>query len=341
MPPITAFITGLTTGGLTCLAVQGGLLIGLLARRQGTDEQSRQFPRWQLLLLPVAAFLVAKLVSHTFLGAGLGWLGDKIQISTTVRLWLQVIAALFMLVAGIRLLAPGFMPWLTITPPASLRRLVRRSAKSQALIAPAVLGFLTIFIPCGTTQAMELAAVAAGNALQGASIMFAFVLGTAPLFFTVGILAKGSSLFQSRLKYAAAALVVGLGLYTFNGVLVATDSPYEFKNVLASIGTSLTGNRVAVAAGDRADAATSVVINVRPNGYSPNEITVPAGKKVTLKLASSGSLGCTSIFRIPKLNIESDVPQRGSTSVVATFPTPGRYAFTCGMGMFRGTVNAV
>lgn len=340
MPPITAFITGLTTGGLTCLAVQGGLLIGLLARRQ--QQESKEFPlhRWQLLLLPVAAFLVAKLLSHTLLGAGLGWLGDRLQISTAVRLWLQLAAGLFMLVAGIRLVAPGFLPWLTVTPPAALRRLVRRSAKSETLVAPAVLGFLTIFIPCGTTQAMELAAVATGSVWQGASIMFAFVLGTAPLFFTVGLLAKGTALFQNRLKYAAAALVFSLGLYTLNGILVATDSPYEFKNAVAAVGQGLRGE-TAVASAPRGSSSTSVKIAVLPTGYSPNEVTVPAGRPVTLAFRGQGSLGCTSILRIPKLNIERNIQRDSVTQVSTTFPKPGRYAFTCGMGMFRGTINAV
>ncbi len=151
MSPLVAFLTGLTTGGLTCLAIQGGLLLGLLAIRQKEDQV---LSRWQRLILPVAAFLVAKLAIHTLLGFGLGSLGEKIQLSTTVRIWLQSFAALFIVIAGIRLLKPHWLPWLNVSPPAALRRLVRKSAKSQALLAPAMLGLLTIFIPCGTPQAM-------------------------------------------------------------------------------------------------------------------------------------------------------------------------------------------
>lgn len=340
MNPLAAFLTGLSTGGLTCLAVQGGLLVGLLALRRTEDENLN---RWQRLILPVAAFLIAKLAIHTLLGFGLGALGEKIQLSTTVRIWLQSFAAAFMVIAGIRLFKPHWLPWLNVSPPASLRRLVRKSAKSQALLAPAMLGLLTIFIPCGTTQAMEIAAIATGSAWQGASIMFAFVLGTAPLFFLVGILAKGSSLMQNRLKYATAAVVVGLGLYTFNGVLVMTGSSYSYQNQIAAWQWALTGgtqNTVATAqAATSAD--TNPTIEVLPTGYSPSQVTVPAGQPVTLSLVGKGRLGCTSIFRIPTLRVQERVALDSVTKVAVTFPQPGPYVFSCGMGMFTGTINAV
>ncbi|MBI2984067.1 MAG: sulfite exporter TauE/SafE family protein [Candidatus Kerfeldbacteria bacterium] len=332
MTPLTAFLTGLSTGGLTCLAVQGGLLLGLLARRR--EEPHLQ--RWQLLILPVTAFLVAKLIIHTVLGFGLGWLGDTIQLTTTVRIWLQTLAGLFMLVAGVRLIFPHWLPWLTIHPPASARRLIRRSAKSQLLIAPAILGLLTVLIPCGTTQAMEVAAIATASPWQGASVMLAFVLGTAPLFFTVGILAKGTALLQRRLAYAAAAVVVALGLYTLNGVLVMVDSPYSIQNEIAAFRALAYGTTQTSTAGE-----TSLTINVLNNGYEPNIVTVPAGQPVELSLVTNNNAGCTQLFRIPKLQIERSLPRTGTTLVSAIFPAPGEYTFSCGMGMFRGTIQAV
>ncbi len=337
MSPIAAFFTGLSTGGLTCLAVQGGLLLGLLARREAADEK---LSRWQRLLLPVSAFLLAKLVIHTVLGFGLGWLGESIQLSTTARIWLQTFAGIFMIIAGIRLIVPHWLPWLNISAPTALRRLVRKSAKSEALFAPALLGVLTIFIPCGTTQAMEIAAIATASAWQGASIMFAFVLGTAPLFFLVGMLAKGSTLLQRRLTFATAAIVVALGLYTLNGVLVLTGSPYEFNNVIRSAQIALTsGNASAVGPALAAD--DNPVINVYATGYDPDELTVPAGRAVMLNLAAQGRLGCTSSFLIPKLNVEEQIAPGKTTKVSVTFPQPGSYVFSCGMGMFRGVINAV
>jgi sulfite exporter TauE/SafE len=41
---------------------------------------------------------------------------------------------------------------------------------------------MTVFIPCGVTQAMEVNAIAVANPIQSSALMFAFVLGTVPLF---------------------------------------------------------------------------------------------------------------------------------------------------------------
>lgn len=335
MNNLTAFLTGLGTGGLTCLAVQGGLLIGLLAKKD--DALEEQASKWQRLLLPVSGFLIAKIIVYTLFGFLLGVIGAKLQFSTATLAWLQALAAVFMVVTGVRLIWPHWLPWLAITPPAAVRRFVRRSAKSELLIAPMVLGALTILIPCGTTFAMEAAALATGNPWSAAGILFYFVLGTAPLFFLIGVLAKGTTLLQQKLKYATAALVVATGIYSFNAVLVSIDSPYSWQNKTAAIRAVFNVQ----SPGSSAVAVTEPVINVLPTGYDPEQLTVPAGQRLDLKLNVPGGLSCTSIFRIPKLGIERQLRPNSSTIVAVTFPKPGSYTFTCGMGMFSGTITAV
>lgn len=336
MSPLTAFITGISTGGLTCMAVQGGLLLGLLAQQQAAG--AGQMRRWPALVLPVAAFLLAKIAVYTLLGLGLGAVGSTLKLSTEVSVWLQSIAGVFILLTGIRIIFPRWLPWLAITPPAGIRRFIRRQTKNDSWVAPAFLGLLTVLIPCGTTIAMEAAAVATGSAVKGAAILFAFVLGTAPLFFLVGILAKGAALVQRKLVWATAAIVVVLGIYTVNGALVMVDSPYTVQNEVKALSWALAGGGNSNAA---EVAATNVTINVRGTGYVPSELTVAAGQPVTINLAAIGRLGCTSIFRIPKLKIETQLTPDTTTPLVATFPTPGQYTFSCGMGMFTGTIDAV
>lgn len=334
MTPLTALLTGLSTGGLTCMAVQGGLLLGLLAQQQADGDTTTR--RWYRLLTPVAAFLLAKIFIYTLLGLGLGAIGAKLQLSSAASVWLQSIAGLFILVTGIRILYPGWLPWLAITPPASVRRFVRRQAKNDAWVAPAFLGLLTVLIPCGTTIAMEAAAVATGTAFKGAAILFAFTLGTAPLFFLMGILAKGVTFAQRKLAWVAATIVVGLGIYTVNGALVMIDSPYTIQNEVKALSWVLQGGQE-----NTATASSAVTINVRGTGYVPNAVTVPAGQPVTINLAAIGQLGCTSIFRIPKLKIERTLTPDTTTVITATFPSAGKYTFSCGMGMYTGTIDAV
>lgn len=339
MSPLTAFLTGLSTGGLTCLAVQGGLLLGLLAIRQD-DEGEVYLGRWQRLILPVNAFLVAKILVYSIFGFALGALGSQLQLSGSARIWLQLIAALFMIATGVRLIFPRWLPWLNIGAPAGIRRLVRRSARSRLMIAPAILGALTILIPCGTTIAMEAAAVTTGSAIQAARIMFAFTIGTAPLFFVLGILARGTAVFQRRLAWVAAAFVIGVGLYTFNGVLVLLDSPYSWQREVVAARQAF-GRDDGQTANATITADSAPVITVLAAGYAPNAVTVPSGQPVKLTFKGQGNTGCTSVVRIPKLQVLKTLTPNGIDVVTATFPKPGKYTFTCGMGMYSGVIEAV
>jgi len=325
----TALITGLTTGGLTCLAVQGGLLIALLAKNQPTDQA---VPVWQRLLLPVSGFLLAKIIVYTVFGFILGAIGNQLQFNATTQAWVQGFAAVVMILTGIRLIWPHWLPWLNIQPPASVRRMVRSSTKRQLIAGPMVLGALTIFIPCGATIAMEAAALASGSSMQAASILFGFTLGTVPLFFVIGVLAKEASVWQQRLKYVTAALIVGIGLYSLNGMLTLLDSPLAWKNIVRTdeVSDQLLSEKSA-----------HPIIQVSAVGYQPSAVSVPAGEPVQLEFQAERQLGCTSILLIPKLSIQSRLSPGASTIISTIFPVAGTYTYTCGMGMFSGTITAV
>ncbi|MBP9816043.1 sulfite exporter TauE/SafE family protein, partial [Candidatus Woesebacteria bacterium] len=170
------FLTGLITGGLSCLAVQGGLLAATIAQQEGKNN-----------VLPILAFLVAKLIAYTAFGFLLGWFGSLFQLSLSVQVMMQFVVAIFMLGTAMNILEvhPMFR-YFAIQPPRFITKLVRNQAKSKSIFAPALLGAFTVFIPCGTTQAMMALAIGSGNPVLGALILFAFVLGTSPLFFILG-----------------------------------------------------------------------------------------------------------------------------------------------------------
>lgn len=121
------FITGLTTGGLTCLAMQGGLLASIIANQKEREIRSgaKGISGFDSLdWLPVALFLAAKLMAHIGLGFLLGWLGSAVELSLSVRVFFQVLAALFMLATAANLLKlhplfrfVSFQPPKSILPP--------------------------------------------------------------------------------------------------------------------------------------------------------------------------------------------------------------------------------
>lgn len=342
------FFTGLTSGGLTCLAMQGGLLASVIANQH--DKELEQITRKtsginQTNILPVSLFLAAKLISHTLLGFLLGWLGSKMELSLSLRLLFQTLAALFMLATAANLLElhPIFR-YVVIQPPKFLTRLVRNSSKGSAFFTPALLGLLTVFVPCGITQAMEVLAISSGNPFVGALILFFFVLGTSPLFTIVGVLtAQFSQTYQQKfLKVAAGALII-LGLTSINGVLVVLDSPFTFGKLsepIVHVFLPEQSTPTTLAETDK-NRVQKVLISVQNNGYSPKVVKVKAGIPVELTLETNNIYSCASSFRLKAFNISMQLAATDRKSATFTPTQKGKFPFSCSMGMYTGTLEVI
>lgn len=199
------FVTGLLAGGLSCMAVQGGLLAATIAQRTPISDSSHK-----IAFFPVSIFLLAKLIAYTILGFLLGWFGSLFQLSLQMQLAIQVIVGIFLLGNAMHLLTnyPVFR-YFVIQPPRIFTRLIRKETKNSAVFAPALLGASTVLIPCGATQAVMAISIASGSPLIGALILFAFTLGTLPIFLLLGIAvsALGTSFHHSFNKLAGIALL--------------------------------------------------------------------------------------------------------------------------------------
>ena len=284
-----AFLTGLTAGGLSCLAIQGGLLASTLAQDIEKQVSRRHHAR------AIAAFLITKVAAYSVLGALLGWLGTSLEITPSVRGWIQLLVGVFLVGQALRLfnVHPIFR-YFQFEPPKGLTRFVRRFAKGAdgSTVAAAALGLFTVLIPCGITQAVMASALASGSAAQGAALLFAFTLGTSPLFFSVALLATGfSGLAQKRFTLAAAVLVLVLGAVSLEGGLNLVGSPISFSKVAAAlqatpapIATNAETPPLAMSR-QTADAET-VRIKVTSSGYAPEQGTAPSGVPVHLVFES-------------------------------------------------------
>lgn len=323
------FITGLTVGGLTCLAVQGGLLASVIAAREEDEIEDGKNTRNPLL--PTLAFVTAKLIAYTILGALLGAFGSAISINETTQTTMQLIAGVYMVAVALDLLQihPIFR-YAVIQPPRFLLRKVKNQSKSKTVFAPALLGVFTIFIPCGTTLAMEALAISSANALSGASILAVFVLGTTPLFFGVGWLTSilGDSFREKFLKIAAFA-VLYLGIVSINGSLTAFGSPITLQSIF-SMDTQ-----------QQAETSQTIEIVVTPGGYTPQYFTVKKGIPVTLTVVSKDTYSCASAFRIPSLGISFNLQPSDTKTVTFTPKQAGTIPFTCSMGMYSGVITVI
>lgn len=73
------------------------------------------------------------------------------------------------------------------------------------------------------------------------------------------------------------------------------------------------------------------------NGYKPAAIKVKVGRPVRLTFVGK-SLGCGDELVFKSMNIRKTLAQGKNTIVAFTPRKKGTYAFTCGMGMYKGSV---
>lgn len=335
---IGIFLTGLLTGGLTCMAVQGGLLASTIAQRQ---EERLKEKATSGNALPIVSFLIAKLIAYTILGFLLGMLGSAFTLSVTARAVMQFLVVLFMIGTAFNILNihPIFR-YFVIQPPRFLTRLIRKESKSKNIFAPAILGAFTVFIPCGTTQAMMALSIASGSPLYGAAILFAFVFGTSPVFFLLGYFATklGDAMQQKFMRVAAYAIIL-LAIFNANNALALTGSSITLeslgRNVVCVV--SYCTNTI------QANLPTSEeTLVIQSTGYTPQNFSVKAGSQVTLHLKNTDGSSCVQAFTIPSLGIQQVVPVGESQTITFSAPKEkGQLAFMCSMGMFRGVINVI
>lgn len=352
---LIAFITGLTTGGLSCLAVQGGLLASSLAHQIEQDylqqpaQQTRRGKKHQIIRiqrsstgLPIFLFLAAKLVAYTLLGALLGWVGSYFTMSSTARAFLLIAIGIFMIGNALRMfnVHPVFR-YFSIEPPKFITRYIRRTAKGTDTATPILLGALTVFIPCGVTQAMIATALGTGSAVLGAALMFAFTLGTSPVFFIIAYLATefGARLEKFFMRFVAVVVLV-LGFVTLDGGLNLIGSPLSLQNLSRNLisardvsSTSDSNSLQAVVPSDE------LVLKVENSGYHPSTLKAPAGKDLKLNLVTNGTFSCALAFLIPALDYYQMLPPVGTVQVDIPAQEKGSTLyFTCSMGMYTGQI---
>ncbi len=200
--PTTSFIIGLIASVSSCLAIVGGLVLSLSA----TVSEDNVSDKKNFIL-----FHSGRLVSFALLGGVLGAVGQAIGINFTFTAILGIVASLVMLFLGFNL--TGILSKNHITLPSGVFNFFRRI--EHKTLTPLLIGFGTFFLPCGFTQAMQVASLSSGSFVSGMLIMLAFALGTLPM---LALLSFGSASFAHS-KHAplffksAGIVVIGLGLF--------------------------------------------------------------------------------------------------------------------------------
>ncbi len=329
---LIALITGLTTGGISCFAVQGGLLASSLSHQKGENQKKA-----------VIYFLLFKLVAYTLLGGLLGFVGSSLIISPVAQGYMQILAGVFMLLTVGKLLdIHPFFRKLVITPPKFVFRIVRKKSVNEGVFSSGVLGVFTILIPCGVTQAMMLLAVSSGNIVLGSLIMAGFILGTSPVFFALGITTE-KVLHNKSLKALAALAIFYLGILSINTGQILRGSVHNLQNYyLVATGKLDSGEYVGSAVAKiLSDGTQEAEIQISTYGYRTNVQTLKVGVPTSLKLITKDTKGCSRAFTVPEYGVSKILPETGVETVKFTPTKTGRLAYTCSMGMYTGAFNVI
>ena len=317
---VVALLVGLVAGVSTCMALIGGLVLGLAARHAEQHPEATPLQKFR----PHIYFNIGRILGFAVLGGFIGLIGQAFKPSTNLLGFLTVLIGGVMIFFGLKLIE--IFPALrdkSITLPSGIARWfgLNKEVKEYSHKGALVMGALTFFLPCGFTQAMQLYAVSTGNFWQGAAIMALFTAGTAPGLLGIGGL---TSIFKGR-KARVFFMTAGLAVILLGWVNITN-------------GNRLFGGRIdskAVATTTANQKSQEARMNQLRNGYSPNIFTIKKGQPVKWIINSATSLSCAAYLVVPKYGISKSL--RSGENIITFTPTEtGEIPFSCSMGMYRG-----
>lgn len=316
------FSIGLIASVSSCTAVLGGLLAAVstnLAKRQPNASTTTRM--WPHLL-----FNTGRIIGFGVFGALLGLVGSAIHLSGFMNGLMVMIIALIMIILGANLLELLPSSGLKLIPK-SLSHKIHKLAEADHPATAMSLGALTFFLPCGFTQSIQLYALTLGSPWASSLVMVVFALGTMPALLgigTVSSLVKGQTL--SRVTKTAGALVIVLGLSNvFNGLALLGFNPSLAQ------ASDATASQIS-------NEKQIIKMNVTDRGtYEPNVLSVVAGIPVEWQIHGADFMGCGNSLILRNFGVSTYL-NPGDNIVRFTPDQPGRYPFSCSMGMIRGTM---
>jgi len=330
------FLVGITAGLSTCMALVGGLILGISARHAENHPEATAMQKFR----PHLFFNAGRIVSYALLGGMLGLLGSFLQFSGTTMGILIILVGIAMLMLGLKLI--GIFPRLDqggLTLPKSISRIlgIKNHEKEYSHQRSFITGALTFFLPCGFTQAMQLYAVSTGSFLRGGLIMAVFALGTVPGLLGIGgITSLIKGIFAKRFFKFAGVVVLLLAFfnisngYTLTGWQLGSVLIAEKKNQIESDDPNVTlENGVQI-----------VKMTEASRGYYPNKFTIKKDVPVRWVIDATAPNSCASTIMISKMNIRKSL--KAGENIIEFTPTEaGKLSFSCGMGMYTGLFDVV
>lgn len=319
-----AILVGLVAGASTCLALVGGLVMGLATNRAKNHPEDSALQKF----LPHLLFNSGRIIGFFFFGGILGIAGSAFKLSIFANSLITIIVGIVILILGLKLL--------DIFPAVNRLdfSLPKRWSRILKINDPILLGALTFFMPCGFTQAMQLYALNSGSFLKGGLIMALFALGTAPGLLGIG----GLSSFLGKKKNSAFFKIAGIIIIAFaifnlnNGFKLMKISGFSDSNIKIE---SRDRSVLKDTSKDLEDDVQVIRMTENGHGYIPNQFTIIKNKPVRWIITAESPYSCASALIIPSLNIQKQLV-KGENIIEFTPSKTGNIPFSCSMGMYTG-----
>jgi len=337
---------GLIAGISSCAALVGGIVLSM--SKQWGELYSDTDPT-RKKIQPHLIFNAGRLVSYGVFGAILGAVGSKLSFSLNFGPILVIAVSVMMIFLSFQMFGFKAFRKFQFTIPKFITRFVANESNFKGRYAPFLMGAFTFFLPCGFTITAQGLALISGSAVQGGLIMFLFALGTLPALLAIGLSSVKFSQkphLSERFVKVAGILVLFFALYNINFQLnVLGISSLSDLGIAFSQPSGPGKNNPSQNNGDFPPIVNGKQIlkmDASSRGYSPSYLKVKAGIPVRWEITDKGTSGCTNAV-ISKSLFEGEISLTpGQTSVKEFTPEkPGKYKFSCWMGMVSGIIEVV
>lgn len=312
------FVIGLLTS-VHCIAMCGGINLTQSTMAARSDRG---------IIGANLAYNAGRVISYTVIGGIVGGIGSVISVSGTLRGAVTLIVGVTMIIMALSML--GVFRPLRRLPLHLPQGLYRKLAGHAAQGSSFAIGLLNGLMPCGPLQSMQIYALSAGRAWEGALSMLLFSLGTVPLMLGLG-------LFSGRLNRKKAGI-----MFTVSALLIFVIGLHMTGNGLRLTGVSLLSdsrNDTAVMAEYRGD-RQYVKTEVDYGSYEDFCVRTGIPVEWTIVVPEGKLNGCNSEIVIPAYDLSVKLHE-GENNVVFTPDEAGIIPYSCWMGMIKSSIKVV
>ena len=324
------FLVGLLTG-FHCVSMCGGFVLSYTAKdaQEGKKSYKSHF-----------MYGIGKTLSYTIIGAMFGLLGSIIAFTPMMRGIAGLLAGLFLILFGLRMLNVPYLRKIHFTTPKFISKFVGKETQSQS--SPLIIGLLNgLMIACGPLQAIYIMAAGTGSVIEGAKLLFVFALGTLPVMLGFGFFSTFvSSKFTQKILKASGIIVIILGIIMINNGLTLTGSGYDLNSLISSVSATSVNLENSENVPTMEDGYQIIEMTVDRSGWTPDTFILEQDIPVKWVINAEELTGCNNAIQVPSLNLQFDL-QQGEQTIEFTPTETGIVSWSCWMGMIPGSFTVL